>query len=482
LKTINAHIFLRALSMASLCALIFFTAACQGEAEVPRHAFIGGEIINPTSNSIVLHRNGKIIDTIYLDEKNRFSYRLENVEKGLYLIKHRPESQNLYLVPGDSLLIRVNTVAFDESLHFSGTGNARNNFLAEMFLVDEQNADLLLSFNETEPSDFARKADSIKQKRLQTLQETAKKNGFSKDFIDLSETIIEYESYDLKERYTYLIQKYYKEYYRNLPEDFHAYRANVNFNLETLQCSPTYKRFIDDFLVNYSLQWCADSARDENDCYDLTSTANVIARINKVSELVKLPSLRKYFLSKLGVLGIIMAKNDKNIDDVLDVLQENDYPEIDMEEMEQLAAIQSTYLPGSTVANIPLINTDGDEVLFDDVLKRPTVIFLWSIYNQTHPNYHMLLNELRLKYPEINFIGINLDIEEVSKWKKAVTKYGYNPDKEFQLRKTNVNKKLFQYYLNKTVFLDSSGKIIVGDAFITSRNLENQILEFLNQE
>ena len=42
------------------------------------------------------------------------------------------------LQEGDSILIRLNTKEFDESLVFSGQGSEINNFLIEMFLAHEE--------------------------------------------------------------------------------------------------------------------------------------------------------------------------------------------------------------------------------------------------------------------------------------------------------------------------------------------------------
>ncbi|MDP5043357.1 MAG: hypothetical protein NWQ06_00080, partial [Leeuwenhoekiella sp.] len=65
--------------------------------------YIGGEIVNPTSNYIILKKDDLLIDTIALDQNNRFSYKLKSVKKGLYNIFHN-EQQLIYLEPGDSLL------------------------------------------------------------------------------------------------------------------------------------------------------------------------------------------------------------------------------------------------------------------------------------------------------------------------------------------------------------------------------------------
>lgn len=437
--------------------------------------------MNPNSRYIILAHNEGILDTVPLDNKNRFSYRVDSVQTGLYLIKYRPETQNIYLSPGDSLLLRVNTLAFDESLHFSGRGSERNNFLTEMFLKDESNADLLLSYYKIEPSEFAQKTDSILAERKSSLEKADRKKHFSKDFLNLAGKIINYESYDLRERYLYLIKKYFPEFTHKISKDFYSYRDKVNFNEAELQSSPAYRRFIDNYLVNYSLDWCSQSNVDDSDCFDLTSSSNVTARMEKASELIELPALRQHFLTKLGVLGIVTADDEDEILDILDLLEEESYPEEDLQDMKQLGRIQSIYLPGSQLEDFPLLNIEGEREKFGDVFNQSTIVFLWSIYAQDHLSNHKLVQNLREKYPEINFIGVNMDIGETDAWQQTVQRFGYDPSKEYQLAITRVKKEFFQYYLNKLLFIDSSGKVIIGDAFVNSPEFESRILEFLNR-
>lgn len=461
--------------------LLLFSGCDDSSKKDELKTYVGGEIVNPTSNYVVFKKEGQLLDTVYLDSRNKFSYELDSAQQGLYLLQHRPETQNFYLNPGDSLLLRVNTLAFDESLHFSGSGDAQNNFLAEMYLMDESNADLLLSFYETDPSEFIRKTDSIKTERLNSLDRMKKKHVFSKEFVQLAEKVIQYESFDLKERYTYLFNKYRKGASDKLPKDFHSYRKNAKFNEKTLQCSPAYKRFIDNYLINRSFKWCARQAFDENDCYSLTDAENIKSRIRMVDDLIQLPYLRKHFLSKLASLGIVMARSREEIIVIIDLLEELGYPKEDIDDLKQLGSIQLAYLPGTTISNVPLINTEGNTVAFKDVVNKPTIIFLWSVYSPQHKEDHKIVQELRKKYPELKFVGINLDVGEVPAWRIAVKKYNYDKNMEFQLGPTNIEKRFFRYYLNKLLFLDSSGKVIIGDAFLNAPNLENRLLEFLNR-
>lgn len=461
--------------MVCLCILL---SSCEKGSESGTEAFIGGEIVNPKSNFVLLSQQGKLLDSIRLDSRNRFGYNIQNVEQGFYLLEHRGETQNIYLSPGDSLLLRANTLAFDESLHFSGgSGYRENNFLTELFLLDEQNAELLLSFYKVPPAEFAKKTDSIRQARLLLLK--SRKN-FSEDFRKRATTLIDYGAYDLRERYSYLIQKYYRQYLKQFPDDFYNYRQSVDYNLKEVQATPAYRRFIDNRLVNYSLEWCAQSGRDAKDCSNLLSHDNILQRLQKANELIQLPELREHFLSKLGVLGIITSNTKEEIDDVLSFLKKHNYPEEDLEEIIRLSRVQMAYLPGTPLSEVEVQNFEGELVSYNEITDQPSIIFLWSIYSKDHQEYHKLIQELRGKYPEIEFLGINMDVGEVEKWKTAVRRYGYNTEKEFQLQDSEVENEIFKFYLNKLLFLDSEGKVVVGDVFINSPDLENRILEFLN--
>lgn len=445
------------------------------------HAYIGGEIVNPTTREIVVKHRGKVLDTVLLDEKNRFSYKIDTAQHGLYLIEHRPEIQNVYINPGDSILLRANTLAFDESLHFSGKGHTKNNFMADMFLQDEGNSRLLLNFHEYNPSQFLDLADSIYGVRLNSLRRASEKNGFSPEFTAVAEEIIKYENNDLKERYTYLVQKYFKEYTKQFPTSFHEYRENIDFNSELLQCSPGYRRFIGNYLINQSLAWCASSGLDNDDCYNLSNVENVKLRIQKVGELVQVPSLRSHLLEKIAVRGIVMANSRESILSILAVLQDQNFSEEDIDAMRQLGSIQLAYLPGTSLSGVSLINMQGELVQIGKVVDKPTVLFLWSVYTEGHEEEHRLIDGYRKKYPEVDFIGINMDVQEEPAWRVAVRNNGYDPDYEYQLSASRINKKFFQYYLDKLLFLNPSQEVVKGDVFLNSPEFESQLVAFLNQ-
>ena len=464
-----------------LCLFHIFLSCGSDPDDQPTYAYISGQIINPTTDHVLIKHKGVVLDTLSLDSQNRFNYKIDSAATGLYVIQHKPENQNIYISPGDSLLLRVNTLAFDESLHFSGKGNEINNFLTEMFLQDEKTSQLLLSFHEFAPGVFLQKADSIKQRRLTDLEAASKKRKFPDDFNDLAREIIAYENHDLKERYSYLINKYYREYSDDFPTGFHDYRKNIDFNFAALQCTPVYKRLLENYLINYSLSWCAKSELDEADCYDLANSENVKTRLKKVGELVNLPVLKKYLLDKIAIRGIVTSKNREEINAILQELETQNLAEEDLNDMKQLGIVQSAYLPGTSLSNVPFLNMAGKIIKMEDLINKPTVFFLWSVYDSTQQEEHKLIKQYRMKYPEINFVGINLDMGEEPAWRVAVKRNNYDTTREVQLATSSIKKDFFTYFLDKILLVNASGEVVWGDIYLTSPEFESALLSFLNQ-
>ena len=51
-------------------------------------AWIGGQIVNPKHDYVIISHNRNTIDTVYLDERNSFTYKIAPVDPGLYFFRH----------------------------------------------------------------------------------------------------------------------------------------------------------------------------------------------------------------------------------------------------------------------------------------------------------------------------------------------------------------------------------------------------------
>ena len=76
-------------------------------------SYFGGEIINPKTNFVLFLKDHKVIDTLLLDENNRFLKEYDTLKEGLYTFKPGTEVQSIYLEPSDSILVRLNSWDFD---------------------------------------------------------------------------------------------------------------------------------------------------------------------------------------------------------------------------------------------------------------------------------------------------------------------------------------------------------------------------------
>ena len=113
----------------------FFSCQEEKKANLNGNAFFGGEIVNPNSPYVVILKNNTVVDSLYLDKDNRFSYTFKDFEPGLFHFYDGREVQSVLIQPNDSLMFRLNTMDFDESLVFTGIGEKENNFLIDLFLL-----------------------------------------------------------------------------------------------------------------------------------------------------------------------------------------------------------------------------------------------------------------------------------------------------------------------------------------------------------
>ena len=123
--------------------------------------FFGGKILKPTDSQVLLYGDESLIDSIQIQPNGTFLKQLDSLSGGLYNFIHKPEFQYILLEKGDSLLVRINTIDFDESLVFSGRGAAKNNFLIDVFLQVEKDYESIYKQYQKTPNLFKNHIDSL---------------------------------------------------------------------------------------------------------------------------------------------------------------------------------------------------------------------------------------------------------------------------------------------------------------------------------
>ena len=231
-----------------LYLFLFILVGCNvGEKSSP-NVFFSGEIVNPTSKHVVLYKGDVVIDSSSLDQNKMFSFKLDSIEDGLYHFNHAPEYQYVYLEKGDSLLIRLNTVDFDESLVFSGTGEEVNNFMMEIYLANESEKNLIDELYSLEPENFSRKIDSLEQLKIDLLNELTLEIALSEKAMQIAKANIVYNYATFKERYPFKHKKLSeKKEVPKLSKEFYKYRNDLTYNNKDF----TYLRPYYEYMVNH---------------------------------------------------------------------------------------------------------------------------------------------------------------------------------------------------------------------------------------
>ncbi|WP_318345435.1 TlpA family protein disulfide reductase [Flagellimonas baculiformis] len=415
-----------------LSLLSFF--ACSDKSGECSPVFFGGQIVNPTSDYVVLYHDDAYVDSVKLDADNRFSFQLEGIEEGLYHFDHSPELQYVYLKEGDSLLARLNTVEFDETLVFSGKGSEINNFMIEMFLTHEREEPLIQEYYLLDPEDFSKKIDSLRAIKMHQLKEFANDYDLSERDMEMAEASIDYSTYINKEKYPfYHKKKTGEDTFHDLDESFYAYRNSIDLNNKDLTYYRPYFNFMKLHFGNLSYMTCMESCTSEKKPVSDHLHFNK-HKLAMVDSLVNEVGLRDILFRNIAIDYLLKERNPNEECEVfIDKFRSLSSNEEHKEEIDLLYNAIKNLQPNAKVPNLVLRDMENNVVQLKDVVnkKENTVIYFWTASQKRHfRNINQHIDTLSKKYPNHNFVGINLKTS-YPQWKILVEEYGLDQSSQY---------------------------------------------------
>src|SRR5690606_38770417 len=91
-------------------------------------------------------------------------------------------------------------------------------------------------------------------------------------------------------------------------------------------------------------------------------------------------------------------------------------------------------IPGKPLPKEEFINTFGEDVDLLHMVNNQTVVFFWTVSAKSHfEGAHKKAFELKQKYPNLNFIAINID-DSKSDWEKTLNEYNFQHAVELQAK------------------------------------------------
>lgn len=460
--------------------LSLLALACQNHKN--QMTYIGGGIVHPIDDYVVLLKENKIIDSIKINQNGHFNYSFKLEKPGLFTFKHAHEFQTIYLEPQDSLKFRINTLEFDKSLVFSGTSATENNFLIENYLLNQKNSDLILSYYKISPQEFEFKTDSIIKSREDKLKSLNNKFNLTSTFMNLAQKSIDFEFYDMRERYVFLLNKYNPQQTENLSESFFQYRNQIDFNDNNILHHIGFQRFLDNYLKNQSIKLCK-KRKQSQDCFNLNSYSNLDNRIQLVDSLIESKYLKNRFLERFIQEEIIYAKAPNHLNHINQLIKEHDFSISEKKRLKSLVDFQSNLIVNSNLKHVKIKTRDLKTHQLEDVMnKNQAVVYSWSIESPSHHKLRIRkIQELKKTYSEIQFIGINIDYQNPDKWLDAVNSYDSNINNEFLIIPQN-NAPYYRNYLNKIFFLDKNCVIKKSEIILSNKDFDHHLESFVLSE
>ncbi len=444
----------------TFCLLSLFTS-CQKEFNDSNFtAYFGGEVINPTTNYVLFLKDDVVIDTLYLDQKNQFLKKFDSLAPGLYTFKHEPEYQYVFFDKNDSLMVRINSVDFDESVVFCGRGDEKNNFLMELYLKNDADRKSMFDLFDYDITRFLKSCDSSYQSKQKFY--TRKKNeiNWSDDFDLYAKTMLDLNHFAKKEIYPVAHKmRMGVNVSKDLPQNYYDHRKKIDFNNNLLIHYSPFVRYLTHMMSNISFQKVSPST-PENEILQMSVT-----KLNIADTLFKQESVKNKILKNIAFSYLL---EDQSIENNKIFLTRYNQLSNDTElesEINKIGQSIQSLKPGNVLPSVTLLDLNGNQIKSESLFNRKTVVFFWTENATSHISaVHKKAIDFNKQYPNYQFVAINID-EDQGKWRKALENYSFGTINEFRAENfEDLKEKWVITKLHRTLIVEPNG--VIKNAFV----------------
>ena len=433
-----------------IALLLTVFISCKEETK-PEYLVFEGTITNSSPSKIILSGNdftaeiavkdGKVLDTLKISEN------------GYYNLRVGRESTAVYLEKGKNVSFTVETKQFDETISYTGTGAAPNNYLAEKYMLSENEG----SFAEV----FA----------LPETEFLAEINGYNKTYLDLlnnNETLTEsFKELEAKElNYSHISNiENYKGYYEylsgindfNVSNTFYDYLKDFNFSdTEAFNSSSAYKNMLQAHFGRL-LSEQDDSTEEYNESLAYLKTVDDNFPDGEEKEQIMFSYLRYGMKADAGLEAVYALYKENSVETESMTIITSKYEKL------------KTLVRGKTSPDFTFENHAGGETSLADLNGKYTYIDVWATW--CGPCIREIPSLLKVEEAyhgkNINFVSISIDTKlDYQKWRKMVTAKELGG---IQLMADNDWKSKFvtDYGIEgipRFILLDPIGNIVTSDA------------------
>ena len=429
--------------------------------------FFGGQIINPSSNYLILHKNNSTIDCLLLDSNNKFKKNFENLDPGIYKLEHIPEYQTIFLEPGDSMWVRVNALDFKQSIVFSGKGSSKNNFLMDMEINIENENKFLSTKYSLESDLFSKIIDSL------VFQ---KKNQWK--VMDSINDLTPYAQKITMASYVYPYGTRRERYALLRGTNWNSSKDSIYFNYrQFLNLEETDLASFDPY-IDYVLNFLNEKSLDSSNYYfqEKQKTIFNIRRLQILENKINERELKNNLARAIAYDEILNFDNHSGHDNFLQYYFAVNTNTKFLGEVLSLHNDTKKMDIGSLLPDINIQNSKFETVSSNSLFNKPTVIYFWSQSQMNHYRETIkIMEEIKIHKPQYRYIGIS--IQPLNKMSLQVNELlQQDLNNQFAIINfENASKKWIITLLNKAIIIDKNGEIINGFANVFDSNFLNEL-------
>ena len=435
-------------------------------------AYFGGEVINPTKRFVLFCKDNKVIDTINLKDDNSFFKKFDSLTPGMYSFKNEPEYQYIYFDKNDSLMVHINSKNFDESIIFCGRGDQKNNFLMEMYLRNEKDKDNMFQIFEENFETFNKKIEVIHANNQKYYNSKKEEIDWNDDFDLYANAVLEFPYITKKEIYPYIHKvRTGNDIYESLPKDYYNFRKDIDFSNEKLIDFSPYVIYLNHMIDNVS----EIKYHNHFSQKDLSIKTN-INKLNVADTLIKSEKLKNSVLNNIAFKYLLEDQNMSNNNLFLDTYHKFSTDKSHKNEIIKIGNAIQLLKQNFDLPKVNFTDVNGKLSSSDELIKNNTVFFFWTESAKSHMILvHKKVVELKKKYPNFDFIAINLNDNE-SKWKATLNENNFSGIKQYHcINFEDLRGKWAITKIHRTIVVNKNRKIINAFTNIFNANFEDNL-------
>ena len=433
-------------------------------APVCNSTYFGGKIINPKSNCIILFENEIPLDTFYLDKNNTFLGEIPSLHEGLFNFKHGNEQQYIYLEPKDSLLIRLNTWNFDETLVFSGKGAERNNLLIDSFLESEKERRIFYQYYDLPPTEFSAKVSQVEKVKLDRYNDYINNHPEESDkFNDILKTALTFPLYSKVENYPLAHSaKINHDEHSVINEDFYKHREFISLDNDSLMFFYAYRDYVLSNLYN----------KVNSLGYDLNSDEFTVNLLKAISAELNDENSRNSMLRKIFIRHFYWKSSRKINENIVNTYFDLTTNLEDKKLILNLTTDVKKIVEGELLNDFKIIDYNKSHKSIRRLIKnKKSVLYFWNPEYIGKDFIASRIQYLSEKYPDLKFIGVKIYDDNKERIFKLDIK------SQYYLESNSKANSFLTSQLPRTILINKKGVVVNSYASLSSRNIFNQIEE-----